>query len=135
MRQNFNTGAPWESRVGYSRAVRVGNVIEVSGTVSVLDGKPYGVGDPYVQTKRIFEIIGESLAHFGASYSDVIRTRMFVTNISDMWEAIGKAHAESFGNIRPATTMVEVSRLITPDYLVEIEATAVLSAHQTTIPE
>jgi enamine deaminase RidA (YjgF/YER057c/UK114 family) len=126
MRQNFNTSVAWESIVGYSRAVRIGNVIEVSGTVSILDGKAYGGNDPYLQTKRILEIIGYALAHFGASYTDVIRTRIYVTDITNSWEAVGRAHGEVFRDIRPATSMVEVKALITPEYLVEIEATAVL---------
>ncbi len=126
MRQNFNTSVAWESIVGYSRAVRIGNVIEVSGTVSILDGKAYGVGDAYLQTKRILEIIGYALAHFGASYADVSRTRIYVTDITNSWEAVGRAHGEVFRDIRPATSMVEVKALITPEYLVEIEATAVL---------
>lgn len=124
MRENYSTGAKWEPRVGYSRAVRSGDTIEVSGTVSMKDGTPYGIGDPYLQAKRALEIIGEALAHFGATYEQVIRTRMYVTNIAD-WEAVGKAHGEVFGDIRPATTLVEVSAFISPEYLVEIEATAI----------
>lgn len=124
MRQHYQTGAPWESVVGYSRAVRIGNVIEVSGTVSVKDGVAYGVGDAYVQTKRIFEIIDSALQHFDASLSDVVRTRIYVTDIANTWESVGKAHGEIFRTIRPATSMVEVSALISPDYLVEIEVTA-----------
>jgi enamine deaminase RidA (YjgF/YER057c/UK114 family) len=127
MRQNYSTGAPWESKVGYSRAVRIGNLIEVSGTVSVKDGKPFGLNDPYTQTRRIFEIIGHSLAQFGASFEDVIRTRIFVTDIKAQWEEVGKAHGEIFGSIQPATSMIEVSALISPEYLVEIEVTAILS--------
>ena len=125
MRENYQTGAPWESRVGYSRAVRTGNTIEVSGTVAILDGKPYGIDDPYAQTQRILEIIGESLTHLGASFKDVVRTRMYVTDIAH-WEAVGRAHGEVFSDIRPATSMVEVSALIAPEYLVEIEVTAVI---------
>lgn len=135
MRENYSTGVPWESIVGYSRAVRIGNFIEISGTVSVADNKVYGSGDPYVQTQRILTIIGEALPHFGASYSDVIRTRIYVTDIANHCEDVGRAHEETFRDIRPATSMVEVSRLISPEYLVEIEATAVLTPHQTAIPE
>ncbi|MDX1478412.1 MAG: RidA family protein [Saprospiraceae bacterium] len=124
MRANYSTGAKWEPLVGYSRAVRMGDVIEVSGTVAMKDGAPYGIDDPYQQTQRILEIIGEALAYFGASYEHVIRTRMYVTNV-DHWEAVGKAHGEVFGDIRPATSLVQVSALIAPEYLVEIEATAI----------
>jgi enamine deaminase RidA (YjgF/YER057c/UK114 family) len=127
MRKNFSTGALWESKVGYSRAVRVGNLIEISGTVSVKDGVVYAKDDPYAQTQRILEIIGDALRHFGASYHDVIRTRIFVTDIARSWEAVGRAHGEVFREIRPATAMVEVSALISPEYLVEIEATALIT--------
>lgn len=125
MRQNFSTNAQWEDIVGYSRAVRIGNTIEVSGTVAVKDGQPYAMGNPYEQTVRIFEIVGEALTHFGASHSDVIRTRSYVTNI-EHWSEVGRAHAEVYGDIRPATSLVEVSKLITPAYLVEIEVTAIV---------
>ena len=125
MRKNYGTGAPWETMVGYSRAVMVGNTIEISGTVAIKDGKPYGVDDPYEQTKRILEIAEEALQHFGASLQHVVRTRMYVTNVL-FWEQVGKAHGEVFGDIRPATTLVEVSGLIAPEYLVEIEVTAML---------
>ena len=126
MRKNFSTDVPWESTVGYSRAVLTGNQIEISGTVSVLDGKAFGTGDAYAQTKRILEIIGEALEHFGASYENVVRTRIFVTDIAGTREAVGRAHGEVFAVIRPATSMVEVKALIAPEYLVEIEATAFL---------
>lgn len=126
-RSNFTTGAKWESLVGYSRAVRVGNTIEVSGTVSIKDGEVVGEGDPYLQTKRILEIISDAVTTLGGSMHDVIRTRIYVTDISN-WEAIGRAHGEVFADIRPATTMVEVSKLIDEKYLVEIEASA--SIHQ-----
>ena len=126
IRENFNTGAPWEAIVGYSRAVRIGKHIEVSGTVSVKDGKPYGVGDAYAQTRCILEIIGQALSYYDCDYNAVIRTRIYVRDISKNWEAIGKAHGEVFAEIRPATSMVEVSALIAPEYLVEIEATAVI---------
>lgn len=124
-RQNISTGAPWEDIVGYSRAVRVGNTIEVSGTVAVRDGKLVGENNPYEQTVCILEIIEESLKKAGAQLSDVVRTRMFVTDIGQ-WQLIGKAHGEFFGDIKPATSMIEVSRLISPEYLLEIEATAII---------
>ncbi|MDZ4747691.1 MAG: RidA family protein [Saprospiraceae bacterium] len=127
-RENLSSGAPWEPIVGYSRAVRIGNIIEVSGTCAVdNDGNPFGIGDPYHQTKRCLEIIVNTILKLGGSLHDVIRTRIYVTDISQ-WELIGKAHGEVFGDIRPATTMVEVRNLIAPDYLVEIEATAILKS-------
>jgi enamine deaminase RidA (YjgF/YER057c/UK114 family) len=126
-RRNFSSGATWEPIVGYSRAVRIGNTIEVSGTCAVdKDGHPFATGDAYLQTQRILEIIRNGVEQLGGRMEDVIRTRMYVTDISQ-WEAIGKAHGEVFGSIRPATTMVEVSKLISPEYMVEIEATALLS--------
>lgn len=124
-RVNISSGAPWEAIVGYSRAVRVGNIIEVTGTVAVDDNGPVGVGDAYEQTKFIIQKIEKVLAQAGANLTDVVRTRLFVTDIAQ-WEAYGKAHGEFFGEIRPCTTMVEVSRLIAPEYLIEIEATAIL---------
>jgi enamine deaminase RidA (YjgF/YER057c/UK114 family) len=127
-RRNFSTGATWEPIVGYSRAVRIGNTIEVSGTCSVdNDGQPFAVGDAHAQTRRILAIIHNAVQQLGGRMEDIIRTRIFVTDISQ-WEAIGKAHGEVFGVIRPATSMVEVSRLIAPEYLVEIEATAIIPA-------
>jgi len=125
-RLNISTGAPWEDKVGYSRAVRIGNQIEVSGTVSIKDGEPYGAEDAYTQTNQIIKIIEEALQKAGSNLNDVIRTRIFVTDISK-WEEIGRAHGEAFGKIKPATSMVEVSKLISPEYLLEIEATAVVS--------
>ncbi len=125
-RLNLSTGAFWEDKVGYSRAVRIGNIIEVSGTVALQDGNIVGKDDPYLQTKRILEIIKEVLEQAGASLKDVIRTRIFVTNIAQ-WEEIGRAHGEVFSTIKPATSMVEVSQLINPDYLVEMEVSAVVS--------
>ncbi len=122
-RSNFTTGAKWESLVGYSRAVRMGHSIEVSGTVSLKDGEVVGEGDPYLQTKRILEIISDAVTTLGGSMHDVIRTRIYVTDISN-WEAIGRAHGEVFADIKPATTMVEVSKLIDEKFLVEIEASA-----------
>lgn len=123
-RQTITSGAPWEDHVGYCRAVRIGNVIEVSGTAPVKNGETVG-DNAYEQTKICLEIIQKSLAKAGASLEDVVRTRMYVTDISQ-WVAIGKAHGEFFGTIKPATTMVEVSALIDPKMLIEIEATAIL---------
>ena len=124
-RINVSSGAPWENSVGYSRAVRISNIIEVSGTAPVIDGKTYSPGNPYEQAKCCIQIIEKALKQAGADLHDVIRTRMFVTDISK-WEEFGKAHGEFFGNIKPATSMVEVKSLISPDMLIEIEATAIV---------
>src|SRR5512143_1255683 len=127
MRQNISGSARWEPIVGYSRAVRVGNTIHVAGTPSVgPDGQIVGKGDPHAQAMQIFRIIEQSLAKAGATMADVVRTRTFVTDISQ-WEAVGRAHGEFFRDVRPAATMVEVSRLIDPDLMVEIEVDAVLA--------
>lgn len=124
-RTNYSSGSPWEDIVGYSRAVKVGNTIEVTGTVADHEGQLLGGNDPYLQTKYALDKIKATLESAGATIKDVVRTRIFVTNIDD-WEAIGKAHQEVFGTIKPCTTMVEVSRLIDKKYLVEIEATAIM---------
>ena len=124
-RLNFSSGAPWEEKVGYSRAVRIGKHVEVSGTIAVNAGKVVGKGNAYQQTQYILEKIAETLQEAGASLQDVIRTRMYVTDIR-LWQEVGRAHGEFFKDIRPATSMVEVSQLIEPGYLVEIEATAMI---------
>lgn len=124
-RKNIFSGAPWETKVGYSRAVRVGNVIEVSGTTAVLNGEVQHKGDMFKQTQFVLALIEKALEEAGADLHDVVRTRIYVTDIS-RWEEAGKAHGEFFVHIRPATTMVEVSKLIDPEMLIEIEATAVV---------
>ena len=124
-RQNISSGVKWEDIVGYSRAVRIGNIVEVAGTTSMNGDKIIGEGNAYEQTKFIFSKIEKVLQQAGASLNDVIRTRMFVTDISK-WEEIGKAHGEFFKKIKPVTTMVEVKALIDPRMLVEIEASAII---------
>jgi enamine deaminase RidA (YjgF/YER057c/UK114 family) len=126
-RVNISSSAKWEDIVGYSRAVKVGNVIEVAGTTAVDEnGSVIGPGDPYAQARFIFTKIEKALQQAGASLRDVVRTRMFVTDIS-RWEEIGRAHGEFFRDVKPAATMVEVKALISSDLLVEIEATAMVS--------
>ena len=125
MRRNFSSGAPWESAVGYSRAVRIGDLVEVAGTAAVDDkGRVVGPDDPYAQAKFILGKIGRALTEAGVSFEDVIRTRIYVTDMS-RWEQVGRAHGEIFKTIRPVSTCVAVSSLVRPDLLVEIEATAI----------
>ena len=127
VRTNYSSGSKWEHVIGYSRAVKVGNVIEVSGTVaSGDDGKVVGIDDAYAQTKFIYEKIKTTLERAGASMKDVVRVRMFVTDIF-LWQEYGRAHSEFFRDIKPCNTMVEVNALIDPEYLIEIEATAIIT--------
>jgi enamine deaminase RidA (YjgF/YER057c/UK114 family) len=126
-RVTIRSGAPWEPLVGYSRAVRVGNIVAVSGSAAVdVDGQLVGEGDAYAQAIQCIRVIADALDKAGASLENVVRTRMFVTDI-ELWPDIARAHQEAFGDIAPATSMVEVSRLIDPAMLVEIEADAVIS--------
>ena len=125
-RTNYSSNAKWENIVGYSRAVKVGNIIEVTGSVAIdANGNLVGGNSAYEQTKFIIQKIEAVLQQAGATLNDVVRTRMFVTNIS-LWEDYGRAHGEFFREIKPCTSMIEVSKLISPEYLIEIEATAIL---------
>ncbi|CAM4285984.1 RidA family protein [Deinococcus marmoris] len=125
MRRNIGSGSPWEASVGYSRAVRVGNVVHVAGTTATVNGEVVGVGDACEQTRVVLGIIRGALEEAGATLDNVVRTRIFVTDIS-RWEEVGRAHGEVFGAIRPAATMVQVAALIDPQHLVEIEAEAII---------
>lgn len=125
-RQIYTEGSPWEPIVGYARAVKMGNIIEISGTTATVNGEVVGKADVYAQTKCILEKFEKVLHHFGASMESVVRTRIFCTDISQ-WEAIGRAHGEFFGEIKPTTGMYQISKLISDDLLVEIEATAIVN--------
>ncbi len=125
-RQNVTSGAPWEERVGYCRAVKKGPFIEVAGTTAMLNGELQGVGDAHTQTKVIIEIMAKAIRELGGDLTDVVRTRMFITRIED-FEVVGKAHGEYFRDIKPASTLVEVSALVHPDMLVEIEMSAIIA--------
>jgi enamine deaminase RidA (YjgF/YER057c/UK114 family) len=126
MTEHFFSGAPWEEKIGYSRAVRMGNTIEVSGTTSVKDGSVYMPGDAFHQTMRIYEIVSSALHHFGATLNDISRVRIFVVNIDANWGQVAKAHKAVIGDSRPAMSMIGVSALIDPDLLVEVEVSAII---------
>ena len=125
-RMNIKSGTIWEDKIGYSRAVRIGNLIEISGTAAIDDDRIIASGDPYQQTKFIIQKIEKAIVEAGGKMQDVIRTRIYVADINH-WEDIGKAHGEFFKDIKPATSMIEVKSLIDPNFVVEIEATAIIS--------
>jgi len=124
-RRLVSSGSPYEPIIGFSRAVRVGDIVAIGGTAAGSSGKPVAIGDPAAQTRAILEIIEKALVDAGASLKDVVRTRIYLVDIAD-WEAVGRAHGEFFGDIRPASTMLQVTGFISPDWLVEIEADAVV---------
>jgi enamine deaminase RidA (YjgF/YER057c/UK114 family) len=126
-RTQVSSKSPYEPIVGFCRAVRVGNIVAVSGTTAGSGGRPVAIGDPAAQTRAILEVIGNALEQAGASLKDVVRTRIYLVDIAH-WEAVGRAHGEVFGDIRPANTMLQVSAFVSPDWLVEIEADAVVPA-------
>ena len=134
MRRTVTSGSTWEDVVGYSRAVRVGDTVHVAGTTAVRGGRVVGAGDAYTQARVALEIVCEALAECGASAADVVRTRIYVTDIG-LWEAGGRAHGEVFAGVRPAATMVQVAALIDPELLVEIEAEAIVGAGSTPRPD
>jgi enamine deaminase RidA (YjgF/YER057c/UK114 family) len=121
--ERWGSGGPWEGVIGYSRVVRCGDTVHVAGTAATVDGKVVAAGDAGEQTRVILQIIGQALAKAGATFEQVVRSRIYILDVGD-WEAVGKAHGEVFADIRPVSTMVEVSRLIDPDHLVEIEVDA-----------
>ena len=123
----ISSGAPWEDKIGYSRIVRAGNLVEFNGSVAVRDGKVIGLNDPYEQAKCIFEIMDEYLQKVGAAMDDVIKCRVYLTDKSQ-WDEVARAYSERFKNIKPCLTMIIIKELVTPEYLVEIEATAVVDA-------
>jgi enamine deaminase RidA (YjgF/YER057c/UK114 family) len=124
-RQNILTGSPWEDKMGYCRAVRIGNIIEVAGTVAIVDGEKVKADDAYAQTSNILERIAKVLAEVGASMNDVVRTRIFTTDITQ-FDNIARAHGAYFGAIKPTTGIYEISKLVAPEYMVEIEFTAIM---------